>query len=80
MMIKILKPFVKYSVGQLVNVADEDGIPTDIYWRKRLRDGDIDLVNKPVTVEDIAETFDIPVESITPTPTPKKSRKKAEDE
>jgi len=40
MMLKILKEFDSHKVDDAVLVADEDGIPTDLFWRKRLRDGD----------------------------------------
>jgi hypothetical protein len=39
-MLKILKEFDSHKVDDAVLVADEDGIPTDLFWRKRLRDGD----------------------------------------
>lgn len=31
-----------YKKGQVIDVNSENGIPTDIYWRKRLREAKID--------------------------------------
>ena len=50
--IKINKPVGTYIVDQIVEVdADEKGIPTDSFWRERLKDSKIDgcveiIINK----------------------------------
>ena len=41
--IKINKAILNHVVGAIVRVpADDAGIPTDKFWRDRLRDADID--------------------------------------
>lgn len=43
MEVKILKPILKYKVGDVVTVVcDEKGTPKDRYWRKRFKDAEID--------------------------------------
>lgn len=31
-----------YKAGEIIDIKDKNGIPTDKYWRKRLRDAVID--------------------------------------
>lgn len=31
-----------YKKGQIINTPDVDGVSTDIYWRRRLADAEID--------------------------------------
>ena len=41
--IKINKPLKNYKVGDIINIeVDANSIPTDIYWRRRLKDAEID--------------------------------------
>ena len=41
--IKIKKKMTHYDVDQVVNVAsDPNGVPLDLFWRRRLRDAKID--------------------------------------
>jgi len=41
--IRILKSFSKYREGEVIEVkADAEGVPLDIYWRRRLKDSHID--------------------------------------
>lgn len=42
MKIIINKSFGIYNVGQTICMPDEKGIPTDIFWRRRLKDSEID--------------------------------------
>lgn len=42
MIIKINKPTGEFKVGQEIEVADNKGIPTSQYWRRRLADSKID--------------------------------------
>lgn len=42
MQIQINKKIKNYKVGEIIEIQDEDGIPTDIFWRKRLEDSAID--------------------------------------
>jgi hypothetical protein len=53
--LKINKPLGKYKAGAVVKVrCTDDGIPEDVYWRRRLKDSNIDqcvewVKNKPAT-------------------------------
>lgn len=41
--VKVLKPFGKYSAGQIVQVAvDDDGRALELDWRRRIKDAQID--------------------------------------
>ena len=42
MKIKVKSSFGQYNKGQLVTVTDNQGIPNDPYWRRRLKDAAID--------------------------------------
>ncbi len=43
MQVKILKPFLKYSAGTIIPVkCNENGLPVDRFWRKRIKDAEID--------------------------------------
>ena len=42
MKIRINKDMGIYKVGTQITVPDTDGIPADIYWRRRLADAEID--------------------------------------
>ena len=69
MIATILKKFNKYSVGDRVAFDDIEGTPKELFWRKRLRDGDIEIVgSKAVEVEPPT------VEETKPTPKPTKAK------
>ncbi len=40
--IKINKNFGSYKAGTIIKVRQQNGIPLDEYWRKRIRDSEID--------------------------------------
>ena len=41
--VTVLKPFDKYTSGQVVRVAvDSDGIALEVAWRRRIKDAEID--------------------------------------
>ena len=44
MIVKILTKFRKYNVGDKVAVDECDGQPSELFWRKRLRDSDAEIV------------------------------------
>ena len=44
MRIRILKPLPRYKVGQIIDVHARDGIPLDLYLRRRLKDGECEIV------------------------------------
>ncbi len=52
MFIKILKPFSlqgkKYKVEDTLEIKDENKIPTEPFWLKRLQDKDIEIVEKAI--------------------------------
>ena len=42
-LIKIVKPFSGHVAGEQINVeCDEHDTPLDVYWRRRLKDAQID--------------------------------------
>lgn len=43
MKVRINKPVFGHKVGQIIDInTNENGIPTAIYWRRRLKDAEID--------------------------------------
>ena len=42
MKIQINKPLKNYKAGYIIDIKDKNGIPTDIYWFRRLKDAKID--------------------------------------
>lgn len=42
MKLEIKKPFDNYTVGQIVPVKAVRGLPIDVYWRRRLKDAELD--------------------------------------
>jgi len=42
MKIKINKNFDRYKTGQTVCIPDNNGLPLDLFWRRRLKDSEID--------------------------------------
>jgi hypothetical protein len=42
MKLLIKKDFDRYTKGQIVTVKSVKKIPVDIYWRRRLKDAEID--------------------------------------
>lgn len=44
MKIKLLANLPGHSVGKIVEVPAKNGILLDVYWRRRLRDGEIEIV------------------------------------
>lgn len=42
MQIEIMKDFGKYKEGQIVGVNAINGVPCDIFWRRRLADAELD--------------------------------------
>ena len=52
MRIKLNTAVKSYAKGQEITIGDEDGIPLDPFWRRRLKDAKIDksieiVQNKP---------------------------------
>ena len=52
MKIKLKIGFAGYAEGQEITIDDENGIPTSHFWRRRLKDAEIDnsieiVQNKP---------------------------------
>jgi hypothetical protein len=43
MKIKINKPLINYKIGQIIDIkTDNSKIPLSLYWRRRLKDAEID--------------------------------------
>jgi len=42
MKIKLKVGFAGYAEGQEITIEDENGIPTSHFWRRRLKDAEID--------------------------------------
>lgn len=42
MRIKIKCDFLEHKAGSSIEIEDVEGIPTDPYWRKRLKESQID--------------------------------------
>jgi hypothetical protein len=43
MKIKVNKPLLNHRVGEIVDIeVNQHDVPTSIYWRRRLRDAQID--------------------------------------
>lgn len=42
MKIKLNKDILNHKAGKIIRIPDKDGIPTERYWRNRLRDSKID--------------------------------------
>ena len=41
--VRVLKPFGKYTAGQVVQVAvDDEGCAIDLAWRRRIKDAQLD--------------------------------------
>ena len=49
MIVKILSKFRKYTIGDKVAVDEADGQPRELFWRKRIRDNDCEIVIPEVT-------------------------------
>lgn len=52
MKIKLKVGFASYAAGREINIEDENGIPIAHFWRRRLKDAEIDnsieiVQNKP---------------------------------
>lgn len=45
--------FAGYSEGQIVDVPDTNGVPNERFWRRRLRDSEIDGCCEIVTEMDV---------------------------
>ena len=55
MKIKVLKDLPKFKAGTVVNVKDKDGIPLDVFWRRRLADAKQDECCEPVEEKSATE-------------------------
>ena len=42
MKIKINRDFSGHKVGDVIDVSSTNGVPNEIFWRRRLRDASID--------------------------------------
>ncbi len=42
MKIIINKNFGNFKIGQKICIPDKGGVPTDLFWQKRLKDSEID--------------------------------------
>jgi len=61
MLIKILKPFsfqgTKYQIEQEVEIKDANKVPAEIFWRNRLNDKDIEIIEKTIDIEIIEKVI-----------------------
>jgi len=58
MKIRILKAGWGYDVDSIIEVAENDGIPLENFWRRRLRDASIDGCCEIVKEVSSTNTYD----------------------
>ena len=56
MKIKLKVGFAGYAEGQEITIEDNDGIPTSYFWRRRLKDAEIDNSVEIVQTKPKSET------------------------